>query len=200
MVQVSANVPLRLWRVQPWNPNPLMRMSDRWESLVWLLAVLAALLAIPIAGAVGTASYTGAATRIATADAHKTQVTATVTAIPKTTVADRGGVRLERFPATVRWDHEGRTVTADVELSTPPVVGGTTQLWVTGDDKPTTPPARPGTAAAEGVGTGLAVLVETWCAAAALVWVTHGLLTVRRNARWDREWRSMNKPIGRDTL
>ncbi|MFI6871773.1 hypothetical protein [Nocardia sp. NPDC050406] len=197
---MSANLPLRLWRVQPWNPNPLMRASDRWESLVWLLAVLAALVAIPIAGAVGTASYTGAAARIAAADADKTRVTATVTGAPETVVSAHNGVRLERFPATVRFEHDGRTETVDVDLATPAVAGSTTQLWITADGKPTTPPARAGTAAAEGVGTGLAILVETWCAAAALVWITHALLTSRRNAKWDREWRGMNSHIGRDTL
>lgn len=189
-------MPVRLWRVQPWNPNPLMRASDRWESLIWLIAVLAALLAVPIAGAAGTASYTGAAARIAVEDSHKTLVTATVTGVPEAA----SGVRLERYPATVRWDHEGRTGTADVDLAKPATTGTTTPIWINDSGKPTAPPARTGTAAAEGVGTGLAILVETWCAAAVLVWVTHSLLNARRNARWDREWRSMNNKIGRDTL
>ncbi|MBF6239298.1 hypothetical protein IU474_19820 [Nocardia otitidiscaviarum] len=200
VVQVSANLPVRLWRVQPWNPNPLMRASDRWEALIWLVAVLAALVAVPLAGAIGTTAYTGAAARIAAEDAGKTRVTATVVGMPDDVTGAGGGVRVERFPATVRWDADGRTGEADVNLSTPAVAGADAEVWLGVDGTPTAPPAKPGSAAAEGVGTGLAILVETWCAAAALVWVTHAALTARRNARWDQEWRTMNHSIGRDTL
>ncbi|NNH70694.1 hypothetical protein HLB23_12600 [Nocardia uniformis] len=197
---MSANLPLRLWRVQPWNPNPLMRASDRCEALVWLIAVFAALMAVPIAGAVGTASYTGAADRIAAEDAGKTRVTATVTDTPETVVGDRSGVRVERFPVTVRWNHDGNTGSADLDLTTPAIAGTHTPVWIDRDGNSTTAPARTGTAAAEGIGTGVAILVETWCVAAVLVWATRGLSNSRRNATWDREWRTMNNRIGRDTF
>ncbi|MFD6463900.1 hypothetical protein ACFWFG_38600, partial [Streptomyces roseolus] len=47
----------RMWQLRPWNSNPLMRGSDRCETLVRMLAALAVLVAVPLAGAAGTASY-----------------------------------------------------------------------------------------------------------------------------------------------
>lgn len=190
-----------MWRGRPWNPNPLMRVSDRAEVVLRVFAVLVAAAVVPIAGAVGTVSYTGAQVRIASEDAGKVQVTATTTADAKRVLDDTNyAVHQDQYQAPVQWNSDGHVGTATVQVPGPDAAGSTISLWLSAANVPTTPPARPGAAAAEGVGAGLAVLVETWCATAATVWFTGTVLDARRHARWEREWRSINRPIGKDTL
>ncbi|MFC9995085.1 hypothetical protein [Nocardia sp. NPDC127526] len=193
---------VRLWRVRPWNPSPLMRVSDRFEIVLRALAVVVVIVAVPVAGAFGTVSYTNAADRIAVEDVGKTEISATVTGEPRLLVdPGRSGVHQDRYEAAVEWNHDGRSGTATVEIPGPQEVGSTVALWVGADGEPATEPAKPGAAAAEGIGTGLAILVESWCAAAASVWITGAVLDARRNARWDREWRELNdRTIGKDSL
>nr|WP_157535280.1 hypothetical protein [Nocardia inohanensis] len=178
-----------------------MRVSDRLEFLVRALAVLVVVAAVPLAGAIGTVSYTGAAERIATEDAGKTWLEARLTSdAQRLREADRYGAHQERYTAAVQWDSAGKSGSATVDVPGPQTAGSTVSLWIGRDGKPAAAPARAGSAAAEGVGTGLAVLVESWCAAAASVWLTATVLDARRNARWEREWKLLNRPIGKDTL
>ncbi|WP_157762106.1 Rv1733c family protein [Nocardia yamanashiensis] len=198
---MPPSLPSRLWQVRPWNTNPLMRLSDRLEILVRAFAVLVVVAAVPMAGAIGTVSYTGAADRIAAEDAGKTWVSATLTAdAQRLHESDRYGAHQERYTAAVQWDSAGKTGSGTVDVPGPQAVGSTVSLWIGRDGKPAAAPSRPGSAAAEGVGTGLAILVESWCAAAASVWLTGTVLDARRNARWEREWKLLNRPIGKDTL
>ncbi|MBL1074163.1 hypothetical protein JK358_07115 [Nocardia sp. 2] len=178
-----------------------MRASDRAEVVIRALAVVAVVVAVPLSGALGTVSYTGAAARIAAEDTGKVRVVANIAEDSRVVLEpDRYGVRTDRYQAAVQWNYEGHHGKATIDVTGPQTVGAEVPLWIDREGQPTTAPARPGAAAAEGIGTGLAVLVETWCAAAAAVWFSGALLDARRNARWDREWRLMNRPIGKDTL
>ncbi|WP_369640499.1 hypothetical protein [Nocardia sp. JMUB6875] len=192
-------MPTRVWRVRPWNPNPLMRVSDRAEVLLRAVAVVVVVAAVPVAGAIGTVSYTGAQARIAAQDAGKTKVNATETADAVRVAGSDHYAGQQRYQAPVQWDIDGKAATATVDVPGPQLTGATVTLWVK-NGQPTLAPARPGAAAAEGIGTGLAVLVETWCAAAATVWFTGTVFDARRYARWEREWRGINRPIGKDSL
>ena len=49
--------PRRWFQVHTFSRNPLVRGSDRLEALIIVLAILVSLLAVPVAGAVGTAVY-----------------------------------------------------------------------------------------------------------------------------------------------
>ncbi|WP_157573796.1 Rv1733c family protein [Nocardia jejuensis] len=197
---MRTSLPMRLWQARPWNTSPLMRVSDRFEVVVRALAVLLAAIAIPMAGAIGTVSYTGAVDRITAQDAGKSHITATVTADAQRMLeSDRMRVPPDRYQAPVEWVVDGRTETAVVEVTGPQVPGAAVPLWIGKDGRPTAEPARPGSAAAEGIGTGIAILIECWCAAAAAVWITASVLDARRNAHWEREWKSINRPIGKDS-
>nr|WP_297624101.1 hypothetical protein [Nocardia sp.] len=178
-----------------------MRVSDRFETLMRVLAALAVVVAVPISGAIGTVSYTGAQARIVAQDAGKTRVTATLTAdAQRLATADRYGAQPDRYQVPVQWMFDAHARTGTIEIPGPQAVGTTTSMWIGPDGNPAIAPARPGSAAAEGVGTGLAILVESWCATAASVWITAAVLDSRRNARWEREWRMLNRPIGKDSL
>ncbi|MBH5143639.1 MULTISPECIES: hypothetical protein [Rhodococcus erythropolis group] len=53
----SYMTPVRWWRLRPWSENPLMRRSDRIESVVILIVAVTVLLLVPLAGAIGTAAH-----------------------------------------------------------------------------------------------------------------------------------------------
>ncbi|WP_456237940.1 Rv1733c family protein [Nocardia terrae] len=195
---MRPSLPTRLWRVRPWNPSPLMRVSDRAEVVLRAVAVVVVAAAVPVAGAIGSVSYTGAQARIEAQDAGKVKVSATETAdAVRLPDPDHYAGHQDRYQAPVQWNIDGKTATATVDVTGPQPAGSTVTLWVK-NGQPTLAPARPGAAAAEGIGTGLAVLVETWCAAAATVWFTGTVFDARRYARWEREWRGINRPIGKD--
>ncbi|WP_063034850.1 hypothetical protein [Nocardia grenadensis] len=55
----------RLWARRPTNPSALLRPVDRIESIVLMVAASSALLAVPVAGTVGTVVYANGATAVA---------------------------------------------------------------------------------------------------------------------------------------
>lgn len=69
-----------------------MRPSDRFESSLWLLVMVMLLVAIPVAGAIGTSSYSAVGERIRAERSLLTAVTATVRESParSTIIGPRG--------------------------------------------------------------------------------------------------------------
>lgn len=194
------SLPTRLWRQRPWRTHSLMRVSDRVEALVWLFAIIVMLVAVPVAGAAGTAGYTAAASRIRVENAAKVSVSATITAMPERLVkVDAYGSTTERFDAIVRWDQNGRSGTAITEVPDNSRPGDEVRVWLDGKGTVTTPPVRPVNAAESGVGIGLLVLAVIWSGAALLGYGTSRLLCTRRYAALEREWRGMSPPVGQDS-
>ncbi|NNH69332.1 hypothetical protein HLB23_05505 [Nocardia uniformis] len=194
----STALPLRLWRVQPLSANPLMRTSDRFEAVIRVLAIALAMLAVPLAGAAGTAAYTSSAERIRTDNSAKTVVTATVTGDPERKIrAEHNGTE-EWFEAPVRWSLEGRSAMANVSVPGSTAAGDAVPVWIGPDGTPTGAPQSPGAAAAHGIARGLLVLLAIWGGSVAVVVFVDLLLSGRRNARWESEWRSLNRPLGHD--
>ncbi|MFI7670638.1 hypothetical protein [Nocardia sp. NPDC049526] len=190
----------RLWRRRPWRTGSLMRVSDRVEALVWLFAILVILVAVPVAGAAGTAGYTAAVSRIRVENAAKVAVPATITTKPERIVtADAYGSTTERFDATVRWYQNGRSGTTTTEVPDKSAPGDEVQVWLDGNGKVTTPPVRPINAANSGIGIGTTVLAVIWSGAVLLGYGTGLLLRIRRYAALAREWRGMGRPVGQDS-
>lgn len=193
------SLPVRLWRRRPWSTNPLMRGSDRLESAVWLVAVLVMSAVIPLAGAAGTAEYTSAAERIRAENATKSAVTAVVLAEPRRiTDAEAEQAVIARFEAPVRWVHEGREHTAAVEVSAAAKPGDRLPIWIGGDAALTTPPQPSAAAVFSAAAVAVGLLIEVWIGAMALAWFAGALLNVRRRRRWDREWRLIAGPMGKE--
>ncbi|MEV5834409.1 hypothetical protein [Nocardia sp. NPDC052112] len=195
----SRTWPVRIWRMQPWNPSPLMRASDRVEGLIRILAVLVLLIAVPTAAAAGTAAYSSASERIHRENATKVVATGTIIGTPArvaASVADRNGAVRDQFEAQVSWTHDGKSGTAVVVVPDGAQPGQPAPVWLGENGKPTTPPERSSAAAVHGIGVAVAVLLEIWCGAAAVVWCTAWALNHRRHLRLDREWRQFSHPTG----
>lgn len=189
--------------MQPWNPSPLMRVSDRVEGFVRILAVLVLLIAVPTAAAAGTAAYSSASERIHTENATKVVVTGTIVGTPARVaapIADRNGTVRDQFEAQVSWTHDGKSGTATVGVPDGAEPGRPVPVWLGPNGTPTTPPERSSAAAVHGIGVGIAVLLEIWCGAAVVVWSTAWALNHRRHLCLDREWRQFSHPTGQDSL
>ncbi|WP_094025067.1 Rv1733c family protein [Nocardia cerradoensis] len=187
---------LRAWRTGPWAPNRLMRPSDRIEAVVRILAVAVVLAAVPICAAMGTARYTDAAVQIRGENAAKTAVTATIVTDPVRTTATSMDVSADRYEATVRWTHDGRSGEATAPVAAVAHPGQQLTMWLAPDGRPTAAPLPADTAAMRGVGLGMATFVEICFATAALVWLTAWGFSARHRAGWAREWRNISRPIG----
>ncbi|MET8428512.1 hypothetical protein [Nocardia sp. NPDC004860] len=185
----------RVWRMRPWNTNPLMRASDRWESVLHVLVVVLLLLAVPVAAAVGTETYTRSAAHISVANASKTTVHATVLTAPKE-VQPAGPVQPARFESQVQWQRDGNLATGTIEIRRDTKAGDTVQLWVGPDGLVTDPPRQPEMAMWDGVGTGVALLMGAGFGVFALFWCVTQALERLHAARWEAELRGLGRPIG----
>ncbi|MGW4093518.1 Rv1733c family protein [Nocardia sp. NPDC004750] len=190
---------VRLWRWRPWNGNPLMRTSDRWEALVRLFAAMAVLIAVPLAVVVGTDGSTKAAERIRVENSAKVAVTATVVRAPEPvlTVAGQDDARA-RFQAPVRWSREGREGSATVPVPGAAEPGSHVTVWFDSAGKTTAPPRPYSDALWAGVALGAVIFVGICFGAMVLALSTGRLLDRIRGARLAAEWRRLSGPIGTD--
>ncbi|WP_227999564.1 Rv1733c family protein [Nocardia australiensis] len=181
----------RLWWRRPWSPNPLLRPSDRLEAVLRIVVTLAVLVAIPIAGALGTAAYTDASARIRAEDSAKSAVSAVITDEPERTPS-------HLREAQVQWTHDGRPGIATVRVPNDAALGDHVTVWLRPDGTPTAAPRRPSAAALTGIGIGVMVCNGTWVVAWLLMQGVVSLLERRHGASWERRWRQFNSPIKED--
>ncbi|MFG1930702.1 hypothetical protein ACGFK1_08585 [Mycobacterium sp. NPDC048908] len=163
--------------------NALVRTSDRVEAVAMLLALLFAILAVPVAGALGTAVYDNrihvfADERMAR---HEVQATAThdssVTALPYQS----------SYVSEVHWEFAGQLHTGVASTRNRMKVGDQTSVWVDAAGEFTPPPRGDKDAAAEAVMTALGLWVAVAGAAAAAYALLRSRLNHLRHAAWDRE-------------
>ncbi|MFE2956017.1 Rv1733c family protein [Nocardia tengchongensis] len=185
----------RVWWLRPWNSNPLMRASDRWEALFRLLAVAVMLLAVPVAAAIGTATYSSSAERISVENAAKTEVPATVLTEPKQTVA-AGPAQAAHFEAQIQWKRDGDFGKGTIEVRRDTKVGSTVQTWLGPDGLPGDQPQKPASAVTNGIGTCVALLVGVGFTLLALLWCVTRVLERLHAVRWESELRGLGRPIG----
>ena len=192
----SASLGLRIWRMRMWSTNPLMRASDRCESAVRVLIVLVMLIAVPVACAAGTETYTRTAERIEIDNASKTMVAAVLSTAPKETAIVAGAVTVTHYEAQVQWERNGETATGTVTVAATASKGSTVQIWLGSDGKPCPPPQSPSTGVWNAAGAALGLLVVSWSAALGLLWCVTRLLARVRDARWEAELHDLARPIG----
>jgi hypothetical protein len=173
----------RDWWVRLLACNPLVRSSDRIEVMVLSLAVLLTVVAVPIAGAVGTSVY-DAHTRVY---AHEAQTRHQVTA---TAIEDGNVLTLPEslsFTAWATWSAAGRNHSEIVMWSDLVKAVDQQSIWVNADGAKVGPPSSSSNAAADAVGIGINVWLGVAAASAGLVYLVRRGLDHRRYAEWDCE-------------
>ena len=167
--------------------NPLRRASDRLETLVLAVLVIAFVAAAPFA-ALASGSW-------ALARAHQVQLTERASSyeVPAVVLkldAPSGGVYADSG-AQARWTaHDGKVITGEIPVPLGTAVGSAQWLWTTADGQPTNPPLE------DSEVTGQAYVAEWFTVVTLAVLLTvAGLVTrwtldKRRMAALDAEWRS----------
>lgn len=168
--------------------NPLRRASDRLETVVLLVLVIAFLVGAPFIAL--------ASTEFALTKAHQAQLAeqASWHQVPARVLKPAlpgGGPYATQAEVQARWTApDGKTVTGDIPVPFGTAPGATVRVWVTQDGQLTSPPMQD-----EQV-TGQAYFAGTFSVIglAVLLGIT-GLLArraldKRRMAGWDAEWRA----------
>ena len=166
--------------------NPLRRGSDRLETAVLAVLVIAFLVAAPFT-ALASGSW-------ALARAHQAQLAERASSYQVSAVVLKLEPQESAYgnpQAQARWTaHDGRVVTGEISVPLYASVGATEQLWTTADGQPTSPPLEDSQVTgqadvAEALGVGaLAVLLTV------IGLVTRWTLDRRRMADWDAQWRA----------
>ncbi|WP_156959616.1 hypothetical protein [Nocardia sp. BMG51109] len=180
------SIGVRMLRTAPWSANPLMRPADRALAVLRVLAVLACLLAIPLAGAIGTAVYGDHSERIRFERATKVRTTATVIDDPAPVRTDRG------TQARVRWDHGGRGGEATVPIPATASRGDQVPLWLDTHGYPTEPPVWPGAAAVAGFGAAAGMITATALLGSGICAAADRILLRHQTRLLDTEWRQFS--------
>jgi len=174
----------RMWMLRGLARNDLLHLSDRIESFATMLVMLIAVLAIPVAAAVGTAAHERSA--VANADyaesLHQTEATVIGDGRPKPVPMYK-----VVYSTQVRWDGNGRDHIATIEWPEPVRTGDHVLVWLDESGELTGGPPPADQAGRDGVG----IAIMLWTAVAALsagaLQLLRWRLDVARFARWDRE-------------
>lgn len=173
-----------LWRtIRAFGTNPLVRVSDRIEAILVVSAVAISLLAVPVAGAIGTAVYDARSRTYTEELQSRRPQSAIVSATRRNVTVSRPYVNTTIIE--VRWRSGGVQHTDIFSANGPFAVGDQIDIWV--DDQGEFVRPRPFQAAA----------VDAACVAVLLCLILVGATTAlfalvrwrldrRRDAEWER--------------
>jgi hypothetical protein len=170
--------------------NPLRRASDRVETALLALLVVAFLAAAPFTALAGAAwAHARAHEAQLTEQASWHQVPALVLTVTSG-VRDGGGYAGLETQAQARWRApDGKVVTREIPVMPGTVAGATVRLWMTSDGQLTDAPLQNSQVAGDVAfaGTVSVIALATLLAIAGML--ARRALDRRRMAAWDAEWR-----------
>ena len=176
--------------VRGWRPdrNPLRRASDRAETAVLALLVIAFLAAAPfVAQASGAFAYSRAHHAQLSEEASWHQVPARVLTVE----SSGGGGYAPDAQAQARWTApDGTVITGEIPVPLTTVAGATVPLWVTDDGQLTDQPLRDAQVSDSRYITGAFAVIALATVLAIIGVLTRRELDKRRMAAWDAEWRA----------
>lgn len=183
----------RRWRIaRIFGRNPLLRRTDRIEALVMLVALVAALVAVPVAGVVGAATY-GVHERLYSQQARERHLTqARITQVAEARPEDLG-VTVVR----ATWPAAAGERTGTLRFAEPLTAGEHIAIWVDDDGNPVAPPTPVFHAAGAAVGTAMLTLLIAGVAMTSLLAVVVHQLDRARAAGWERDLRCLVENDGR---
>lgn len=167
--------------------NPLVRASDRIESVVVMAAAVAVLLGAAAAGALGTVVY-GARTQMY-AEQAQTRHAVVATAVADSTMTSTP----QTVAATVyaRWQRNGVASTAEIIWDKPVKAGDRLQIWVDDDGLQVTAPVPVSRAATDAIFLAILAWLAVVLAAGTGVDAVRAGTRRLRDAQWDREIRCL---------
>jgi len=183
----SGSRPMMVVRRYGWGRNPLRRGTDRIESAVVVLAVLAGLLAVPVAAAFGSGLGKAMAR-------ESDQIRVTARPVQVTTVEDASPLAAEQ-PGTMStmvratWTgSDGVPHEVDVQVLDGSKAGKQLTVWIDGSGAVVRTPQSKLETAAVGAVAGIGALILSWFGLVFLVGVTGLVLGRWRSRYWQTEW------------
>jgi hypothetical protein len=164
--------------------NGLLRISDRVESIATVLVILIAVIALPVAAAVGTSAYG----RMSMADVeyaasiHQTE--ASVVGVGRPEVA---AIYEVEYSTSVQWNAGGRSHAATVEWTERVRAGDHIMVWVNDDGDLAQAPAPVDQAARYSIATAIVLWSAVVGLSAGALCLLRWRLDVGRLANWERE-------------
>ena len=173
--------------------NPLVRFSDRVETIAVLLAVAISLVGVPFAAAFGTSVHEQRAHAYAqqTRDLHQLAAVATA----NSTIVPRGYAVEIRVP--VSWHAQGATRTDVITVAQPVRAGEDVTIWLDRDGGLAKPPAPLTRAGVEAVGAALAAWLALSGLCALVVVAIRARMERARARAWDQDLRTLSGDGGR---
>jgi hypothetical protein len=171
--------------------NPLLRASDRFEALVFALAVMVSLLAVPVAAAVGTAVHDSRHDLYAQQHHTRHLVTATIT----DDTAAQNISRTNTATMAARWSAAGAEHTGAVTAQSETKPGGHVAIWVDDNGALTDEPTPTTRAGLDAVTAALFMWAGVTIAAAILLAGTRAVCDRIRANRWQH---AIDTLVGRD--
>lgn len=172
----------RSWVVRLIGRHPLVRRSDRAEARSVLLAVVLALLAIPVAAAVGTSVHDARAKFYAEQAASRHTVTAT--AMEDTTTVVRPDA--VSFDVRARWNAAGANHIDTISWPKRAKAGDQEAIWVDAHGRQADDPAAPGRAGLDAIGAAVSLWLVVVAALVTFTYALRSRLDRARFAAWDR--------------
>ena len=180
----------RCWRIaRIFDRNPLLRGSDRLEAIVAVFAVVASLIAIPVAGIAGTVVYGALHSKHLQEARERHAVVATVAAT--------GVDSMNHSVVQASWPVAGRDRSGPIGLTHDAKVGQYVRIWVDDNGNPVDPPTPAWRALTIALGTMLAIVLATGIASALSVNGMRSRLDRVRDDQWEREIRCFQENGGR---
>lgn len=172
----------RGWALRLFGRHPLVRVSDRIEAFATAFAVVVAVLAIPVVGAVGTSVHDARARVYAEQAATWHQVTATASQ-DSTAIVRPNTIT---FVVRARWNASGTNHDSTISWPTSAKAGDRTSIWVDAGGEAVDGPAVPGRAGVDAVGAAVSLWLGIVLAVSGLAFVVRWRLNRARFAAWDR--------------
>lgn len=180
----------RCWRIGViFGRNPLIRRTDRIEALVKLVALVVALVTIPVAAVAGAMTY-GAHDHLYAQEARERHtVMATVTDFGSDS---RGATVLQG-----KWPVAAGERTGRLEVAHAAKVGDRTQMWVDKDGNPAASPTPKWQALADALAATVSALLLVAVGMTSLVVAMSSRIDQVRDAQWEREMTCLKEDGGR---
>ncbi len=176
--------------------SPAPPRADRAERLVKAVAVGAALLAVPIAVALGQMKYEAAMQ----ASAEHAASSYEATAVLQEDAGAYGGYLMPQVPVLATWRAaDGSAHEGDVLVEPELTAGSEVTVWLDEEGQPTAAPATRGENIVSGVLAGLQKLVLMQLAILAGYWLVLRLMQLARHASLEAEWSQIEPKWSRRT-
>lgn len=169
--------------VRLFDRGPLVRPTDRLEALVVTLAIVVALLAVPIAAAIGTAIHDSRSHFYDEQNSTRQHVTAVVTDVPESRSFTRTGM----MTVPVEWWDGNARHTEIVQAHSSVDPGDAVDLWIDADGARALAPAPASRAAVEAVAGAVAIWVSVAAGAAILSALVQMTCDRIRSAAWQHD-------------